>query len=109
MTTSTLARRLATVAAIAVLGFGPLAACSSENVECTLNACTVTFDRGVDAKSEVLGVEVKLVGVENGTVKVDVAGTTVDVPVDGTVEAEGFKLDVQEVTNEKVVLKVEKG
>ena len=53
-----------------------------DNVECSANACTVTFDRGVEAKSSVLGVDIKLVGVDNGVVKVDVGGTTVSVPVE---------------------------
>ena len=107
MTTSSIARRLAAVAAIAVLGVGPLAACSSDNVECTLNSCTVTFDRGATAESEVLGVDVKLVGVEGNNVKLEIAGTQVTVPVDGTIQAEGFNIGVQEVTADKVVVKIE--
>src|SRR5258706_15242319 len=95
---TTLPLRFATVTAAAVLGLGGLTACSSDNVDCTTNACTVTFDRGADAESSVLGVDVKLVGVDNGVVKVEVAGTTVSVPVDGTAQAEGFDITVQKVT-----------
>jgi hypothetical protein len=104
---TTLTRRLATVAAALVIGMGALTACSSDNVDCTTDACTVTFDRGVEAESSVLGVDVKLVGVENGVVKVDVGGTTVSVPVDGSTQAEGFDITVQKVTDAQVVIRVQ--
>src|SRR3954453_3150777 len=104
---TTLTRRLATVTAAIVLGMGALTACSSDNVDCTTNACTVTFDRGVEAESSVLGVDVKLVGVDNGVVKVDVGGTTVSVPVDGSAQAQGFDITVQKVTDSQVVIRVQ--
>ncbi|GAA0744068.1 hypothetical protein Drose_18305 [Dactylosporangium roseum] len=108
---TTLTRRIArhsiVVTAAIVLGLGTLTACSTDNVDCTTNACTVTFDRGVNAESSVLGVEVKLVGVDNGVVKLDVAGTTVSVPVDGTAQAEGFDITVQKVTDEEVVVRIQ--
>jgi len=108
---TTLTRRFATVTAAIVLGLifgvGGLTACSSDNVDCTTNACTVTFDRGVDAESSVLGVDVKLVGVDNGVVKIEVGGTTVSVPVDGSAQAEGFDITVQKVTDEQVVVRIQ--
>ncbi|GAA4249850.1 hypothetical protein [Dactylosporangium darangshiense] len=102
-----LSRRLAAVAAALVIATGGLAACSSDNVDCTTSACTVTFDRGVEAKSSVLGVDVKLVGVDNGVVKLDVAGTTVSVPVDGSAQAQGFDITVQKVTDAEVVVRIQ--
>lgn len=105
---TTLHRRLATVAAALVIGLGGLTACSSDNVSCSTNACTVTFDRGVEAESSVLGVKVKLVGVDNGVVKVKVSGTTVSVPVDGSAQAQGFDISVQKVTDSQVVIRVQK-
>lgn len=108
MTAATsLPRRIAAAIAIAVLSAGPLAACSSDNVDCNLNACTVSFDRGVDAEASVLGVDVKLVGVENGTVKIDIGGKEVSVPVDGETQAEGFDIKVEEVTQDKVVVRIQ--
>ena len=104
---TTLTRRLATVAAALVIGMGALTACSSDNVDCTTNACTVTFDRGVEAESSVLGVDIKLVGVDNGVVKVDIEGTTVSVPVDGSTQAQGFDITVQKVTDSQVVIRVQ--
>ncbi|MEV0562806.1 hypothetical protein [Dactylosporangium sp. NPDC050588] len=105
---TTLTRRLATVAAALAIGLGALTACSSDNVTCSTSACTVTFDRGVEAESKVLGVEVKLISVDNGNVKVDVGGTTVSVPVDGSAEAQGFTIAVQSVTDSQVVVRVQK-
>jgi hypothetical protein len=104
---TTLTRRFAAVAAAAVLALGGLSACSSDNVDCTTNACTVTFDRGVEAKSSVLGVDVKLLGVENGVVRLDVGGTTVSVPVDGSAEAQGFDITVEKVTDAEVVVRIQ--
>jgi len=91
---------------LGALALAPLAGCSSENVDCTVNECTVTFDRGVDAEASVLGVDVKLVGVQGDQVTVDIEGTEVNVPVNGQTDAEGFNISVQEVTDSKVVLKI---
>jgi hypothetical protein len=104
----TLTRRLATVTAALVLGLGGLSACSSDNVDCTTDACTVTFDRGVEAESSVLGVDVKLVAVDSGAVRLDVGGTTVSVPVDGSTQAQGFDISVQKVTDAEVVVRIQK-
>lgn len=102
-------RRLAAVPVALVLALGGVAACSSDNVECSTNACTVTFDRGVEASSSVLGVQVKLLGVDNGVVRLDVGGTTVSVPVDGSAQAQGFDISVQKVTDAEVVVRVQTG
>ncbi|GAA3226909.1 hypothetical protein ACFO1B_22625 [Dactylosporangium siamense] len=104
---TTLTRRLASVAAALVIGVGALTACSSDNVTCSTNACTVTFDRGVDAESSVLGVDVKFVSVDNGVVKLEVGGTTVSVPVDGSTQAQGFDITVQSVTDSQVVVRIQ--
>jgi hypothetical protein len=69
-------RRLAVLAAGLVAGLALLAGCSSEgaSTDCGVDACTVTFDRGVDAKASVLGVEARLVGVEGDRATIEVAG-----------------------------------
>jgi hypothetical protein len=105
--TTNLSRRFAALAAALVITAGGLAACSSDNVECSTSACTVTFDRGVQAESSVLGVDVKLVGVDNGVVRLEVAGTAVSVPVDGSAQAQGFDITVQKVTDDEVVVRVQ--
>ncbi|MEV6929086.1 hypothetical protein AB0M46_31975 [Dactylosporangium sp. NPDC051485] len=98
--------KIATVAVALVLALGGLTACSSDNVDCTTDACTVTLDRGVQAEASVLGLKVELVGVDNGTVKLDVGGTTVSVPVDGSTQAQGFDISVQKVTDAEVVVRI---
>ncbi|GAA2371505.1 hypothetical protein [Dactylosporangium salmoneum] len=100
--------KIATFAVALVLALGGLTACSSDNVDCTTDACTVTFDRGVQAESSVLGLKVELVGVDNGTVKLDVGGTTVSVPVDGSTQAQGFDISVQKVTDAEVVVRIKR-
>jgi hypothetical protein len=46
-----------------------------------LEGCTITFPRNGDLSVSVLGVEARLVGVQNGTAHVVVAGQQVTVPV----------------------------
>lgn len=88
-----------------------LAGCGGEgtSTSCNLNSCTITFDRGVDAKAEVLGVEVKLVKVEGENVTLEVAGNEVTAPVGQPVDVQGFKVEVQEVTDSEVKVKISQG
>jgi hypothetical protein len=107
-------RRLAAAAAASVLAAILLAGCGGDgsNVSCSLDtSCSVTFDRGVNAKASILGVDVELVGVQNDHVTVKVADQQVQVPVgdaNGSAEAGGVRIQVQEVTDTKVVMKVSK-
>jgi hypothetical protein len=105
--------RVAVSAASAVLAAALLAGCGGDgsNVDCSLDSCDVTFDRGVDANASILGVDVELVGVQNDQVTVKVADQQINVPVgdaSGQTEAGGLRFDVQEVTDSKVVMKVSK-
>ena len=78
----------------------------SSNVDCGLDGCTVTFPRSGDAVVSVLGVEARLVGVQNGTAQLEVAGQQVTVPVGGETEAGGFVVGVDRVTDTEVVVRV---
>src|SRR5215211_2802157 len=62
--------RTAGLLAALALGLAVLAGCGSEGVDtsCSLSSCTLTFDRGVSANASVLGMDVKLIGAENGQV-----------------------------------------
>jgi len=85
-----------------------LAGCSDgegTDVNCNLQECTVTFQRGVDASASVFGVEAKLISVQDDMVTLDIGGNTVTVPVGG--EAEG--VTVREVTSENVVVVIPHG
>jgi hypothetical protein len=103
--------RLVTVGTLALAaGLGvALSGCSSENgkVSCNLNSCTVTLNRGVDAKVSVLGAEVKLVAADNNQVTLDVAGNRIDLPVGGEPQAAGgLTVRVQKVTTDHVVVEI---
>ncbi|WP_460696125.1 hypothetical protein [Nocardia thraciensis] len=95
-----------------VASFG-VAACSTEGQgttsDCDISGCTITFDRGVNAKASFLEVEAELVAVNGNTVTLKVAGQQVDVPVGETQPASGINLTVQEVTQDKVVVKAATG
>lgn len=69
----------------------------------------MTFDRGVQAKISVLGVDTELTAVEGNTVTLSVAGQPVTVPVGETGSVQGLNLTVQEVTQDKVVVRLATG
>ncbi|MEU2258033.1 hypothetical protein [Nocardia xishanensis] len=106
-------RRLITLSTMALLVPLGAAACTVEGAgtksECNVGGCTVTFDRGVDAKANILGIDAELVAVNGNTVTMKVGGQQVDVPVGETQPAEGLNVTVQEVTDQKVVVKLATG
>ncbi|HEV2087498.1 MAG TPA: hypothetical protein VGR21_04205 [Cryptosporangiaceae bacterium] len=83
-----------------------LAGCSSEgaSTSCGLDSCTVTLDRSVGAKASVLGVEAKLVKVENDQAVVEVGGQQATLDVGGQTDVGGFQVTLKEVTDQNVVL-----
>jgi hypothetical protein len=78
----------------------------NSQVDCGLDGCTVTFPRSGDVAVSVLGVEARLVGVQDGTAQLEVAGQQITVPVGGETEAAGFVVGVQEVTDTEVIVRV---
>ncbi|WP_018657225.1 hypothetical protein [Actinomadura flavalba] len=107
---TSLRRRLAVLPFLA-LPLATVAACGGENAStsCDLNACTVTFQRGVQASASILGVKAELVGVQGNMVTLRIAGQQITVPRGGEGEAEGFNVAVQSVTAEQVVVRVDHG
>lgn len=105
-----LRRTLATLS-LAFVAFGTATGCSSEgaSTDCSLNACTVTFDRGVDANASILGIKAELVGVKGDQVTLKVGGQQLTIPVNGEQQAEGFNVAVQSVTKESVVVRISQG
>jgi hypothetical protein len=86
-----------------------LTACGGEgsNVDCGLDQCTVTFERGVDASASVLGVEAKLVGAEGDKVTVEVAGEQLTLTVgQPATETNGLNVSVESVTDSEVKIKI---
>jgi hypothetical protein len=110
MAVRSLGTKVAAVALLIVVGGGLASGCSGQgpNVSCTLTTCTVTFDRGVDAKASVLGIDVKLVSVDGNQVTVDVGGNRLDLPIGGSPQASGggLNVSVQSVTADKVVVQI---
>lgn len=100
----------AAVAALA-LALTVLTGCSSEGAEtdCSLDACTVTFDREVGAQASILGVEAKLVGVEGDQATVEVAGEELALTVgQAAVEAGGMQVSLKSVDDANVVVEIAK-
>jgi hypothetical protein len=99
---------VALVAGLA-LGLAVLSGCDSQGVQtdCSLDACTLTFDRGVEANAKVLGVEAKLVGADGEKVTLEVAGERVSARVgEAAKEVGGMRVSVERVTDGQVVVKV---
>ncbi|MGK8522270.1 hypothetical protein ACRS6B_12250 [Nocardia asteroides] len=106
-------RRVVAVSLFALLASLGTAACTAEGqgtkTDCTVTGCTVTFDRGVDAKASILGIETELVSVNGNLVTLSVGGQEITVPAGETQSAEGRTITVQEVTGDKVVVKIATG
>jgi hypothetical protein len=105
--------RIAAVAALAAFAGPVLAGCSSDgaDVSCSTDACTVTFDRNGHGEADILGIKVKLVDVQNGQARVSVAGNEFTIPVGSRTDVQDgkFSVQVQEVTDTQVVVKVTRG
>jgi hypothetical protein len=104
-------RRTLVTVPLALLLFGAAGCGGGEGSEtnCSINSCTITFNRGVDASASILGIRAELVDVKNNQVTLNVGGQTVTVPVNGEQQAEGFRVEVQSVTDENVVVKISQG
>ncbi len=101
-----LTRRAAAVAA-AAHGLAVLAGCTSDNVDCSLDACTVTLERSVDASASVFGVEAKVVGVDGDKATVEVAGEQLQLTVgQQAAQVGGLQVSLDKVTPENIVLRI---
>jgi hypothetical protein len=104
-------RRIALIlqAVLVALVLAAGAACAGgggSQTQCGIDGCTVTFPRSGDASVSVLGVDARLLGVQNGTADIEVAGQRLAVPVGGETSTEGFTVGVQEVTDTAVVVRI---
>ncbi|MEQ4301878.1 hypothetical protein ABNF97_10890 [Plantactinospora sp. B6F1] len=105
----TIARRAAGLFAGLALGVAVIAGCSSEgaSTDCGLDSCTVTFDRGVDARTSILGVEAKLVGVDGDRVTIEVAGEQLTLTVgQQATEVGGMYATVESADQDRVVVRI---
>ncbi|MGH8868309.1 MAG: hypothetical protein ACRDYU_09970 [Actinomycetes bacterium] len=101
-------RRSFAALASAALALGAATACSSEGAttDCSTSACTITYERGVDAQATILGVQTRLVGVDGDRARIKVAGQTLTLPAGGQAQAGEFTVSVQDVSADEVVVKV---
>ncbi|MEV6432064.1 hypothetical protein [Nocardia sp. NPDC051463] len=106
-------RRLIALCVFALLASFGAAACTVEGPgtksDCNVSGCIVTFTRGVHAKATVLGVDAELVAVNGNLITLKVAGQEVTIPAGQTQPADGVNVTVQEITDEKVVVKFATG
>jgi hypothetical protein len=92
-----------------VLALGALTGCGGSEgakTDCGLDGCTITFPRDGTPSVSILGVEARLVGLENGTATIEVAGHPVTVPVGGQAQSDGFTLRVERATDTEVVVRI---
>ena len=96
-------RHLAALVSSAVLGLALLTGCSSDNVSCGLDQCTVTIDRETNASASVLGVEAKFISADADTVTLDVAGEQISLTKgQQAVEVGGLLVSLDSVTNDQI-------
>lgn len=99
--------RLAALFASAALGLAVLTGCSSDNVNCGLDACTVSIDRTVNASASVLGVEAKFVSADANTVTLEVAGEQIQLTKgQQAVDVGGLQVSLDSITGDTVNLQV---
>jgi hypothetical protein len=100
-------QRLAVVLSSATLLGALLAGCSSDNVSCGLDQCTVSIDRETNASASLLGVEAKFISADANTVTLDVAGEQISLTKgQQAVEVAGLQVSLDSVTSDQIGLQV---
>lgn len=100
-------RRLAAALASATLGLALLSGCSSDNVDCGLDQCTVTIDREVNASASFLGVEAKFLSADANTVTLEVAGEQIQLTKgQQAVQVGGLSVSLDSITGDTVGIQV---
>lgn len=92
-----------------LLGFAVLAGCGSEGADtsCGLDQCTVTFQRGVQASADILGVQAKLIGAEGDRVTVEVAGERLQLSVgQQATQVGGLQVSLVSVTDSEIAVRI---
>jgi hypothetical protein len=100
---NTAAPRIAALFTSAALGLALLTGCSSDNVDCGLDQCTVTMERSTSASASVLGVEAKFVSADANTVTLDIAGEQIQLTKgQQAVDVGGLRVSLDSVTADAV-------
>ncbi|WP_250008928.1 hypothetical protein [Actinoplanes sp. M2I2] len=99
--------RLAVALSSATLLGALLAGCSSDNVSCGLDQCSVSIDRQTNASASFLGVEAKFLSADADTVTLEVAGEQISLTKgQQAVEVAGLQVSLDSVTSDKIGLEV---
>jgi hypothetical protein len=100
--------RLAPGATAGLLLLLPLAACSSDNVDCSGSTCTVTLS-GDGAKASILGNDLAFAGTEDGRATLSVGDAEVSCAEGESVSAGPLSLTCTSVTDDGVELTAKAG
>jgi hypothetical protein len=100
---NTAAPRIAALFTSAALGLALLTGCSSDNVDCGLDQCTVTLERSTSASASVLGVEAKFVSADANTVTLEVAGEEIQLTKgQQAVDVGGLQVSLDSITADTI-------
>jgi len=100
--------RLAAGTAAGFLVLLPMAACSSDNVDCSGTSCTVTLE-GNGAKASILGNDLAFGGIENGRATLSVGDAKVSCAQGESVSAGPLSITCTTVTEDSVELTAKAG
>jgi hypothetical protein len=104
---NTAAPRIAALFTSATLGLTLLAGCGNDNVDCSLDQCTVTLERSTSASASVLGVEAKFVSADANTVTVEVAGEQIQLTKgQQAVNVGGLQVSLDSITADTIGIQV---
>ena len=104
---NTAAPRIAALFTAAALGLTLVTGCSSDNVDCGLDQCTVTMDRSTSASASVLGVEAKFVSADANTVTLEVAGEQIQLTKgQQAVDVGGLQVSLDSITADQIAFVV---
>jgi len=108
--THLLHRRARVVAGTAagILLLLPVAACSSDNVDCSGRTCTVTLT-GDGAKASILGNDLAFTGVQDGRATVSVGDASVSCAQGESVSAGPLSITCTKVTDDSLELTAKAG
>ncbi|MFI5892751.1 hypothetical protein ACIA5D_21840 [Actinoplanes sp. NPDC051513] len=100
-------RRVVAALSSAIIGLALLSGCSSDNVNCGIDQCTVTIDREVNASASVLGIEAKFVSADDNTVTLDMAGEQVTLTKgQQAAQVAGLQVSLDSITGDTVSFQV---
>lgn len=102
-------QKAAALISAAVLGVSVLTGCSSDNVDCGLDSCTVTIEREVNASANVLGVEAKFVSADANTATLDIAGEQIQLTKgQQAVQVGGLQVSLDSINSDNVQFLVQR-